>query len=567
VALVLGSIARCGKTTILVLTLFTTLSTLGQSRYGLSCYGDVCSGIDQKAERRMVTARTICGSSDTSILYRKQNKPTVDEASLYWRDIHSAERIAQSTYVEVTDCSKADLVIRISLDTLNDIVSLLVTDGDSGESVFSETRSIQDKRSDLVHAAQHFRDAVKNARLAAEAEQARLAEEYRQRQEAAATEREKQRCEAEFDSLKQSILKYVDKNVDPLQDLQDQIAAHNSECLNPISEEAVKNQRIAELKGRAVQEEAAKEQVAREKRSAELEKEKAAALADWTKRVVSLPFVPPMEGWTHESSLGTARWYIILPKTGLAPNCRFANNGSHPVLDCLGSEGRNDYVSVQNDGRWYLLKGKHINGGTGDHASTVKDGGTTLCLRQAGCYHVLAELRPEPTELPDKLHVPVPAALNAHYSFGEVAFGYPENWKLEERKNKDNTVTQVNIAPADAHLANWVTHGLFLGHVVKIADKFPQTLDGAYDQFSTYERLNGLTITDVRMQMVGDSQGKLGIYKGPSVFFAGESGWLAVVKDKTEGYYYLLMFYPSNDDATLYANTFSKILETFKFKK
>jgi len=51
------------------------------------------------------------------------------------------------------------------------------------------------------------------------------------------------------------------------------------------------------------------------------------------------------------------------------------------------------------------------------------------------------------------------------------------------------------------------------------------------------------------------------------VFKSGESGWVAVVKDRSEGYYYLLMFYPSNDDASLYAQTFNKILETFKFKK
>jgi hypothetical protein len=39
-------------------------------------------------------------------------------------------------------------------------------------------------RRDLIHAAQHFRDAFKSARLAARVEQARLAEEYRQQQEA-----------------------------------------------------------------------------------------------------------------------------------------------------------------------------------------------------------------------------------------------------------------------------------------------------------------------------------------------------------------------------------------------
>jgi len=108
---------------------------------------------------------------------------------------------------------------------------------------------------------------------------------------------------------------------------------------------------------------------------------------------------------------------------------------------------------------------------------------------------------------------------------------------------------------------------LFLVHVLKMNDKFPQTLDGAYDQFSAYESLRGLVIANARTQTVGDSPGKLATYTSPSVFKSGESGWVAVVKDKSEGYYYLLMFYPSNDDASLYAQTFNKMLETFKFKK
>ncbi len=74
-------------------------------------------------------------------------------------------------------------------------------------------------------------------------------------------------------------------------------------------------------------------------------------------------------------------------------------------------------------------------------------------------------------------------------------------------------------------------------------------------------------IADVGTQTLGDSRGKLATYTSPSVFKSGESGWVAVVKDKNEGYYYLLMFYPSNDDSSLYAQTFNKILETFKFKK
>jgi hypothetical protein len=553
-------------TTIALGFLFCVVSASGQSRYGLGCYGDACTVVDEKAESRMVNARTICGSGDTSILYPKKNKPSADEMAIYWRDIHAAERVAESSYREVSDCAKADLVVKITIDTLSDSISLLVTDGDSGDSDFSETRTVQDKRSDLIHAAQHFRDAVKSARSTAEAEQTRLAEEYRYQQEAEATKREQQKCQTEFASLKQDIIAYTEvQHTEVPSEIQQQIASHNSRCTNPISVEVVQQQQRTEAEAKADQERAANEQAFREKRKAQLEKEKADALVAYTHQISDAPFVPPAEGWTHEVGLGTARWYIILPGTGLTSNCHLAMNGSHPALDCLGSQGRNDYVSVINNSRWYLLRAKRIN--AGEHASSVKDGGSTLCLRQVGCYHVLAEARQEPTELPEKLQVPAPTNSIATYSSDEIAFDYTQNWRAEERKNRDNIVTQVNVAPPEGHLANWVTHGFFCGHVLKIGDKFPQTLDGAYDQFSAYERLRGLTVANPQMQTVGDSRGKLATYTAPSVLRAGESGWVVVVKDKSDGYYYLLMFYPSNDDASLYAQTFNKVLASFKFKK
>jgi hypothetical protein len=125
----------------------------------------------------------------------------------------------------------------------------------------------------------------------------------------------------------------------------------------------------------------------------------------------------------------------------------------------------------------------------------------------------------------------------------------------------------VDVLPPEARLANWVTHGFFVGHVLKMSEKFPQTLDGAYDYLTKSERERGLVIADARTLILGSSQGKMASYSSPSVFSAGENGWVAVVKDKAEGYYYVLMFYPSTDDGHLYSQTFSEILKTFKFKK
>jgi hypothetical protein len=162
----------------------------------------------------------------------------------------------------------------------------------------------------------------------------------------------------------------------------------------------------------------------------------------------------------------------------------------------------------------------------------------------------------------------MPGIVTLTYGSEDFSFSYPQNWRTEEKKSKDNVLLSVNVAPPEAHLASWVTHGVFVGHVTKMSSKFPQTLDGACDQFTTFERQRGLVVTDAKTVVpVGDSQGKIATYTSPSVFNAGESGRIVVVKDKSDGYYWVLMFYPSNDDSHLYAQTFNEILTSFKFKK
>jgi hypothetical protein len=97
---------------------------------------------------------------------------------------------------------------------------------------------------------------------------------------------------------------------------------------------------------------------------------------------------------------------------------------------------------------------------------------------------------------------------------------------------------------------------------------FPPTLDGAFDQFTKFEKQRGLAITDAKsVAPVGDSLGRIVTYTSPSVLNAGEVGWIALVKDKNDGYYWIVMFYPQNDDSQLYAKTFDNVLRSFKFKK
>jgi PsbP-like protein len=273
-----------------------------------------------------------------------------------------------------------------------------------------------------------------------------------------------------------------------------------------------------------------------------------------------------VEGWTHAAALGNVSYYVILPGTLSGSNCHFALDGQRPALDCLGAAGRNDYFSVKNNDRWYLLKSKWTP--SGEYAATVKDRGSTLCLRKAGCYRVLAEVRLVPNELPARFKISVPGSLSLTYSNNDMSFSYPQNWNTEEPKNKDDVLgREVGVAPQEAHLASWLTHGMFVGHISKFS-KYPQTLDGAFEQFSALgKQLMAMAITNPKPMQVGGCQGKIAAYTAPSVLTAGESGWVIVIKDNGDGYYWIMMFHPSNDDGHLYAQTFESILNSFKFKK
>jgi len=349
------------------------------------------------------------------------------------------------------------------------------------------------------------------------------------------------------------------------QQVLNEITDHNSKCPNAINPEKMKAAKKAEEDARLAQQEAARAKAFREKRLGELAKEKVDALVAFKQQLVSTPFVPPTEGWMRALPLWGS-FYIILPGRKWETNdCHFKQDGSKRVLDCLGAgAGRNDYFSVQNNDRWYLLKSKWT--GSGEYAGTVKDDGTTVCLRKAGCYRVLAEVRHVPNELPDKFQVPTPGALTLTYSSDDFSFNYPQNWKAEEKRDKDNTVTAVQVAAPEAHLSSWVTHGFFTGHVPKFSPT-PQNVDEAYDLFIKFQRLRGLVIGADKLTQVGNTQGKIATYTSPSVLDAGESGWIAIVKDKGEGYYWLMMFYPSNENSTLYTQTFGEIVKSFKFKK
>lgn len=552
------------STAILFFILIAHLSHADICKYGLGyTYGaDSCSARETDALQRVAAAKTICISGNSKVQWNKNSK----EPSWAWAALHAGEFAAVKDFT-LKACEHADLVIKYVYDDMSETVILNVTDAESSATVFEESRSVSDLHSDAVRMANHWHEMVGDAQAAARAAKAAVEQAEREREQKAMLEEESRQCRAEFDSLKQNIIAYVEVQHVPLpQTVLNQIATHNENCTNTISPKLVKQQEKADADANLAQEEATKEKALQEKRAAVLEKEKVDALAAWQQLVSSAPFVPAAEGWVHATPQPNVPSYIILPKTGLNSDCHFSWDSSKPALDCLGAVGRSDYFSVQSNGRWYLLKSKWT--ASGDYAGTVKDGGSTICLRKAGCYHVLAEIRPQPTELPDRLQVPAPGSVTLTYGNDDFSFSYPQNWRTDEKKNKDNVLFSVNVTPPEAHLASWITHGFFIGHVSKMSSKFPQTLDGAYDQFTTFERQRGLVVTDAKTAVpVGDSQGKIAIYTSPSVFNAVESGWIVVVKDKSDGYYWVLMFYPSNDDSRLYAQTFGEVLKSFKFRK
>jgi S1-C subfamily serine protease len=200
---------------------------------------------------------------------------------------------------------------------------------------------------------------------------------------------ENNHCDEEYDSLKRNIIAIVGvqrKNLPPA--VLAQITEHNKRCTLAVVPDHILQQEKADAEARAQ----------KAQHEAEIEEVRADMLAQWKRKVASDPFVPPVEGWMHVGPQPNSSAYIILPGKGVTSDCRL----SYRVLDCLGATGRNEYFAVQNGHRWYLLKSKRSRT-EGDYAGTVKDGGSTICFRNAGCYHVLAEFRPAPTEAPEEL--------------------------------------------------------------------------------------------------------------------------------------------------------------------
>lgn len=505
---------------------------------------------------RVAAAKSACMSGNSTVSWNKNDK----EPSWAWAAIDAGAREAVKDYI-TSPCESADLVVKYIYNDDLGTVTMTVTDAQSGALVFAETRTVSDLASDVTRMADHWRDMVAEAREAVRAAQLAAAEAERQREEQAKRENHERVCQSEFDSLRQSIAPYAENQSATLPTaLANQMTAHNSNCGNFISLGTVKEMEQRDAEAKRIQEEEELEQ----KRAAVLEKEKADALVAWQRLLASAPFVPPTEGWAEALDLPSIPYYIILSHNTDNASCHFAtDNNSRPVLDCLGTEGRNDFFSVKSGARWYLLKSKWQ--AKGEYAATVKDDGRKMCLRKAGCYTVLAEVRPFPQTLPDLLPVPRPGTLTMKYTSDDFSFAYPQNWQTQDIRNKDHSLSELTVAPPEGHLGSWVTHGFFVGHVKGQSPGSIQAQSGAWNQFSSLAKQRGFAVGDAKDAPVGDRNGVIATYTQPSVFNAPENGWLVVVKDRSEGYYWIVFFYPSNDDHQLYTQTFDAILKSFRF--
>jgi len=145
-----------------------------------------------------------------------------------------------------------------------------------------------------------------------------------------------------------------------------------------------------------------------------------------------------------------------------------------------------------------------------------------------------------------------------------ISFAYPDNWKLKE-KTKDNTVTSITVAPVQASLASWFTHGVFLGH---ISPTKQMTLEQEFDALATnFHKTNGMTFSGAkRPTTVGGQPGFSTVYNAPSPFSAGERGYFILAKDKNDGYLWLLMFQPSNETPEAWQQAFLNMLQSVKFQ-
>lgn len=248
-----------------LIVLIASMAHADTCKYGLGyTYGtESCSSREAEALGRVAAAKTVCISANSEVQWNKNSK----EPTWAWAAIHAGEFAAVKGFT-LEACEHADLVVKYVYDDMSETVKFNVTEAESSATVFEETRSVSDLHSDAVRMANHWHEMVVDARAAARTAKAAAEEAERQREQQARLEEKSRQCQAQFDSLKQNIISYIEVQHAPLpQIVLSQIAAHNDSCTNQISPEMVQQQEKAEADAKLAQEEAAKEKALKEKRA------------------------------------------------------------------------------------------------------------------------------------------------------------------------------------------------------------------------------------------------------------------------------------------------------------
>jgi len=519
----------------------------------------------------MAQAKTICYSGDSGVQWNKHDKTFNSAYTL--RIMRSAAEIAAQGYRFVFACEHSDLVMKFNADfVIQSSVSINVTDADSGDTVFTETRDVQEEKNDLYRLALHFRDAHNEAsRMAQEEAEAaeRVAEIAREREReahaAAQVAKANQQCTEQEGAFRQNIISLVIVQHESVPVMTPDMFDHNQKCPhNVVVPEKIVEQYRAEAAAKEAAEQARVEQVRRDE-------ERKKVLSAWQQELAGAPFVAPVTGrmrLDYQLPVPTGFYYII-PSDGKPDSCAFPAQEmkklkgaksaiSLGVLECPRTGRENYFVLTENDHFYLIQATKHLSAET-ERVGTVKDKGTTICFHDGGCEHVLAEIRLVPTDQPHSVQIPTPGPVTATYDSDGFSFEYPQNWRVSR---KDGGAF-IEVVPPEGHVGTWYTHGMFVRHSSP-GQSFPTTLAGAFERVMGFYQKSGYVFAQQAPVRVGGREGLTATYTVSSPISGEEKGRLILILDSSGGYYAFQTFSPGPESET-YRAVFDSVLNTAQF--
>jgi hypothetical protein len=189
---------------------------------------------------------------------------------------------------------------------------------------------------------------------------------------------------------------------------------------------------------------------------------------------------------------------------------------------------------------------------------TGKDGRSWINSEEAQFYELAGWSKR------DTLQIRAPSGLAETFKNGGFSFRYPQGWQVEQ--GVQGTDWNATIAPPEARVGTWVTHGFFAGHVGSRSPGSASTPEGAFSQGLALFEKRGFSFiaSSKRERMVSDRRSLMISYTQPGPLSVGERGHLVVTSDGSNGYYYFLMFSPNDEQTTSFAPVFDAVLDSVK---